>query len=431
MSIYRRQFLKYLASSGLGLTMPVSLTRAQTASPDRFWVLVNAGGGWDPTYFIDPKGDVPRGDGRGPVNRYPASAIAEAGNIRYPTAYPGNINAPDANSPGHFANFFPRHAERLLVVNGIDTQTNNHDAGSRFIWSGKIEAGYPSFGALAAAASAPSEPLAYISNGGFDNTAGLVAPARIGSGSVFHQLAFPNADRPHDIPEKHYPYFEESVYERIEMARQARLERQRSAESLPLKRRQLNELFMARTGDNNLNRLVSLLPDRLSNGIEGQAEVAVAAFSAGIAVAANMHIGGFDTHGNHDQNHANRLTQLLAGVDHLWNQIEEAGLQGKVTVLIASDFGRTPFYNDGNGKDHWNVTSMMAMGASIRGNRVVGSTDAHVEALPINPQTLEYDPNGVILTPEHIHVALREVAGISWDLRNSYGIPENYINLFS
>jgi uncharacterized protein (DUF1501 family) len=157
----------------------------------------------------------------------------------------------------------------------------------------------------------------------------------------------------------------------------------------------------------------------------------VAAFSAGIAVSANMHIGGFDTHGSHDQNQLRRLSQLLEGVDHLWNQIESANLQDRVTVLVGSDFGRTPFYNDGRGKDHWNVTSMMAMGAGVRGNRVVGGTNAHVEALKINPLTLALDPNGVTITPEHIHVALRQMAGIGPDLSGRFGIAENYINLFS
>ena len=427
--MYRRQFLKYLGASGLSLTMPVGL--AQDLSPNRFWVLVNAGGGWDPTYFIDPKGDRPRLDGRGPVNSYSVSAITSAGNIPFPNAYPEDIGQPDANSPGHFANFFPKHADHLLVINGIDTQTNNHDAGSRFIWSGKIEEGYPSFGALAAAATAPGEPLAYISNGGYDNTASLVAPARIGEGEVFQQLAFPNAARPWEEEDNRSEYFEPSIYAEIQAARDARLQRLLQTSSLPLTQQQLGEVMMSRTGDNNLNRLVRLLPERVSNGLSGQAEVAVAAFASGIAVSANMHIGGFDTHGNHDQNHANRLTQLLEGVDHLWDVIVENGLEDRVTVLVGSDFGRTPFYNDGNGKDHWNVTSMMAMGAGVRGNRVIGGTDDHVEALAINPQTLERDPNGVILTPEHIHVALRRMAGVNSDLLGQFGITESYIDLFS
>jgi uncharacterized protein (DUF1501 family) len=204
-----------------------------------------------------------------------------------------------------------------------------------------------------------------------------------------------------------------------------------AANSLPLRQQQFSEIKQSRTGDNNLNRLVNLLPDRISNGLAGQAEVATAAFASGVAVSANLNMGGFDTHGNHDQNHANRLDQLLTGIDHLWQQIESYNLQDRVTVLVGSDFGRTPFYNDGNGKDHWNVTSMMALGAGVRGNRVIGGTDDHVEALKINPQSLAIDPNGITLTPEHIHVALRQMAAVNSDLIGRFGIPEAYLNLFT
>ena len=71
----RRKFLKYLSTSGLGLTLPIYGNGSMAAEPQRFWVLINAGGGWDPTYFIDPKGDRPRLDGRGPVNNYSVNAI--------------------------------------------------------------------------------------------------------------------------------------------------------------------------------------------------------------------------------------------------------------------------------------------------------------------------------------------------------------------
>ena len=429
--MYRRQFLKYLGSSGLGLLLPQQSLYAQQSAPDRFWISINAGGGWDPTYFVDPKGNRDRLDGRGPVNRYSVNAIRSAGNIRFPGSYPEGIEPPDANSPGHFANFFPKHSSRLLVINGIDTQTNNHDSGSRYVWSGKIESGYPSFAALAAATSAPEQPLAYISNGGYDNTASLVAPARIGGGEVFQQLAYPNASRPGEEAGNQREYFAPSIYAEIEQARRARMQRLKTRTTLPLKKNQLDELIMSRVGDNNLNRLVSLLPDRVSGGLEGQAEVAAAAFASGIAVSANMHMGGFDTHGNHDQNHSRRLTELLEGIDHLWNQIELNNLQDKVTVVVGSDFGRTPFYNDNQGKDHWNVTSIMAMGAGVRGNRVIGGTDDHVEALKINPQTLQLDSNGITLTPEHIHLALRRMAGVSAELRSQFGISGTELNLFS
>jgi uncharacterized protein (DUF1501 family) len=86
-----------------------------------------------------------------------------------------------------------------------------------------------------------------------------------------------------------------------------------------------------------------------------------------------------------------------------------------VVLVVGSDFGRTPGYNDGNGKDHWPITSMMALGAGIRGNRVVGGTDDRHRALKVNPTTLLPDDGGIVLRPEHVHRALRRLAGIDQD----------------
>jgi len=429
--IDRRSILKLIGGTCFTAGMPMTITPAMAADPDRFWVMVNAGGGWDPTLFIDPKGDAPRADGRGPVNNFPNSVIKTAGNILYAGGYAEGAEEPEAGSAGHLENFFQKHSSRLLVINGIDTQTNNHDAGSRFIWSGKIETGYPSFGALVAASTAPEQPLSFISNGGYDFTASLVAPARVAGSSTFQQLAYPNAGSPQNEPEKRNPYFNDAVYEKIEAARTARLGRLIRRSTLPLETRQLEQLQTVRSEENNLNRLVDALPERVSNGLAGQAEIAVASFTSGLAVSANLSMGGFDTHGNHDRDHGRRLTELLAGIDHLWEQIEASGLQNKVTVVVGSDFGRTPFYNSNRGKDHWNVTSVMAMGAGVRGNRVIGGTDANFEALTINPQTLKPDPDGIILTPEHLHLALRDLAGVQSDLGLQFGIQAPLLSLFS
>lgn len=427
----RRKFLHYLNATGMSLTLPWNPALAQQSSPGRFFVSVNASGGWDPTSLIDPKGNAPRGDGRGPVNNYSASAIRNIGNIRFLGDYPPEVEVPASDSPGLLGNFFQRHASRLMVINGIDTETNNHDAGSRYVWSGKIEEGYPSFTALAAASIAPGEPLAFISNGGYDHTAALVAPARIGGGDVFQQLAFPNAGRPQYDAEDKAPFFTDAIYADIENARAQRLNRLRAQTSLPLQKRQIDELLLARSGDNNLNQLVRLLPERTSSGLSGQAEIAIAAFASGVAISANLNLGGFDTHGNHDFNQHRRLTELLIGIDHLWEEIERANLQDRVTVMVGSDFGRTPFYNANRGKDHWNITSMLFMGAGIPGNRVVGATDSHFDALKLNPQTLAPDANGIVLTPKHIHLALRQLAGVPADLKGRFGISESFVNLFA
>jgi len=47
--IDRRSLLKLMGGSCLTAGLPMSLTPAFGADPNRFRVTVNAGGGWDPT----------------------------------------------------------------------------------------------------------------------------------------------------------------------------------------------------------------------------------------------------------------------------------------------------------------------------------------------------------------------------------------------
>ena len=426
----RRAFLRTVAGLGMAGVLPMSLIRpAFGATAERFLITVSASGGWDPTSLIDPKGDAPRADGLGPVNNFSASEIKTAGNLVY-APYSNIIQAPSTESAGHFDNFFAKHSNRLLVINGIDTQTNGHDSGRRFVWSGKLEQGYPSVAALAAAPYA-DQPMAFISNGGYDFTASLVAPVRTAGANTFSQLAYPNSMFPEDEELQPLSYFGSASYDLVQQAREQRLTRLRVAESLPKRQLQMDQLATVRNTEVELESLLAFLPDEVSEGLQGQAEVAIAAFASGLAVSANLNAGGFDTHGNHDVDQTDSLTQLLEGLDHLWEQIELQGLQDMVTVVVGSDFGRTPFYNDGDGKDHWNITSIMSMGAGITGNRVIGETNANFEALKLNPDTLEADSNGIIVTPQHVHRALRDFLGVSDDLDSLFPIGVEKLDLFS
>ena len=82
--------------------------------------------------------------------------------------------------------------------------------------------------------------------------------------------------------------------------------------------------------------------------------------------------------------------------------------QGNTTIIWT--------YNDGNGKDHWSIGSIMFLGPGIKGNRVIGKTDGGQFLTPIDPKTLaleEDEAKGVRVRPEHIHLALRQFAGIT------------------
>jgi uncharacterized protein (DUF1501 family) len=303
-------------------------------------------------------------------------------------------------------------------------------SGRRFVWSGKLEEGYPTVAALAAAPFA-EQPMAFISNGGYDFTASLVAPVRTAGAKTFSQLAFPNSQFPENENLKDLSYFGDASYAAIQQARAERLTRLRMQESLPKRMAQMEQLETVRSSDVQLEVLLDFLPDEVSSGLKGQAEIALAAFASGLAVSANLSASGFDTHGDHDVDQTSSLVDLLDGIDHLWGQIEAHGLEDKVTVIIGSDFGRTPFYNSGDGKDHWNITSIMAMGAGITGNRVIGETNENFEAMKLKPDTLAADSDGIIVTPQHVHRSLRDILGVQSDLDSPFPIAVESLDLFS
>lgn len=401
----RREFLKLASMAGLGVVAAGSLSRdAAAADPysGPFWVHVHAGGGWDPTSLCDPKGasSVEEQSTRDAMNRsYLAADIETAGNIRY---------APVGNN----AAFFQKHYSKLLVINGIDTGTNSHDAGVRNTWCGTLREGKPGFAALVAGVYGGSLPMGFISNGGYDTSANVVAVTRVPDTGLLRRLAYPNIIDPG--AEKQERYHTEATMQRILEARHERHEAKLAAQRLPQIRQAMSTLYTSRVGQNELKQLIQYLPEQFERAtLRRQAQLALAAYRAGICVSANLALGGFDTHGNHDDSHIPRLDQLCDGVDFLLTAAEEQGIADRVVVIVGSDFGRTPGYNQGNGKDHWNISSMMLAGPGIPGNRVIGVTDERHNPLDLDPVTLEPKEGGIRIKPGHIHKALRKLAGIA------------------
>lgn len=401
----RRTFLKIAGFAGLtvaGSALPSPL-RAQQLHDGPFWITIHASGGWDPTLLCDPKGR--RGeDDPNPVNTYDRLDIEEVGPFRI------------APVEGHRA-FFERFRNDLLVINGVDNQTVSHSLGTQTTWSGLTDPDVPAFTALVAATSEPRPNLAFLSNGGYDQTSGLVAPTRLPDVGAVNRLAFPDRLDPNN-PESNL--HAEGTLARIQAARAARHERKLGSSTLPRVSRAMSVLHDARTGENELTRLREHLPEALDGGgnpLVRQAQVAIACFKAGITVSANLARGGFDTHGNHDQQHIPRMQSIVEGVGFIMDEAARQGIADKVIVVVGSDFARTPWYNDGNGKDHWSITSMMMMGPGIRGGRVIGGTDELQSPRTVDPGTLQLSEAGVRIRPADINANLRKLAGFEADPR--------------
>ena len=400
----RRTFLKALlgvAAMAPGFRLP--LVHAQDGYSGKLLVFVQADGGWDPTSFCDPKVNTP---GERVINHWAEyDEIRQVGNLVY---------APFANNQ----TFFEKYHRMTLVINGVDAQTNAHTVGIVHNWSGRNSEGYPTLGALVAAHFAPALPVGYLSFGGFSNTSGLTRFTRIDDPRLLREIASPIADMGN--------FISDADWEAMGRHRAATVARLASAPDLLPGDEAHLEFYRSAFGTEGLKAYADAIPpeDDLEQPQEAednhstlrrQAQLTVLAFKTGVAVSADLYLGGFDTHTNHDPLHEWLIGNLTEGVDYLWDYAEEHGVADRMVVVIGSDFGRTQHYNSVNGKDHWPIGSYVVMEKNQTWTgRAVGETDGLHFAQKINPETLlRDDDQGTIIYPKHVHKALREYLGIS------------------
>lgn len=397
----RREFTKLLSTAGLGIAAPWSLQSASAAEPYNgpFYISLAAIGGWDVTSFCDPKANM---TGERPINTWAdTSEIQQIGNINY---------APVANNQA----FFERFYQDMLVINGIDTQTNSHDDGRRHTWSGRIGFGYPSFGAIASSVIAPDLPLSLVHANGYSETAGITRFSRLQNPDLISNLV---NDSSVQVDNETYALFAANEIDLINQYQNERLERLMASNTLlPRQENGMNNLFLANSTRGDLDAFADLLPDTFEADNDFRAaELALLAYQSGLCVAAQLGFNGFDTHQTHDEDHFEPLAKLTDLVAFIFDTAEAAGFADKIVLTMSSDFGRTPYYNAGEGKDHWPIGSAIIIqeGASW-GNRVVGATDEGHNAFSINPSTLAVDnsANGVRLEPKHLQQAMRQLGGL-------------------
>lgn len=423
----RRQFLKLCSLAGLGVAFPYTgpMTRrglaeevgqaedAGYAGP--YYMVFNASGGWDTTYLMDPKGT-------GGINRlYQQGDILTHGAHRYaPTAK--HIEGGMSNE-----DFFTQLGDELLVLNGLDYSVNNHSPGARYMATGKLDSmAYPTFAALVAACQGPTCPIAYLTFGNYSATGNLVAMSRIPYLPSLQRVA--NADSVEGNTKA--PYHDRFALDRIEQTLAEQNRAHAAQARLPRLERAENMLYAAQVHSKALARVTPHIPKEIpKQRLAQQAEIALASFKAGVCVSANLTIGQFDSHANNDADQMRLIPEFLDGVAYVLRRAEELRIREQLVIILQSEMGRTPNYNQGNGKDHWSIGSIMFLGKGIGGNRVIGATDEKQFHVPIDPATLACDTEkGVRVRPEHIHAALRELAGIAdhpYSKKFPLGVPEN------
>ena len=408
----RRTLLKGLLTGSAGVAVSgfrLPLVRASDYR-GKFFVFVQADGGWDPTSFCDPKANTP---GEPVINHWAErNEIRQAGNIPY---------APFARNQA----FFEKYHRRMLVINGVDAQTNSHTVGVMHNWSGRNSEGYPTTTALLAAHYASNLPVSYLSFGGFSATSGIARFTRIDDAHLLRDIAKPETAHGGGM-------FSEEDWAEMESFRDAAAERLVSTPNLLPGDVRHRGFYRSAFATEGLKAYADAIPPEdeleqqegyegpgghLSSTLRHQAQLTVLAFKTGVAVSADLWLGEFDTHVYHDPLHEWLLGNLTDSVDYLWEYAERHGVADRLVVVMGSDFGRTNFYNTDDaraGKDHWPIGSFVVMEKNRPWTgRAVGETDALHFAQRINPRTLRRDDsNGTIIYPKHVHKALRRYLGI-------------------
>jgi uncharacterized protein (DUF1501 family) len=434
----RRELLKAMAAAGM---MPASglLSSQAHAEVTRYegpvYIVLFAEGGWDVTSLCDPKDGLIRPPGTSSDVRI--NTWSETQSIQ--TAH-GIDYAPFASNSDLFTN----HGSKMMVINGLDSQTNAHSASVRHVFSGRFADGYPAVTALAAAQHGAGLPLAFLSNGAYRETAGLTNFTLMQDPNSLGNLI--NANTP---PWGATQYHRPEHMTTMQAYQQARIDRLQARQGLTQRIKNASEFMeSSAAGRDQLTSLNEFMPEELASttDVDGnwfpllrQIQLALVSAASGLTVAADVVHWGFDTHANHDNDQALALRNLATGIDYLWTEAAamdatySTNLVDRLRVVVASDFSRTPWYNDGNGKDHWPIGSAILMQNSGFSQPVVGATTATHDALGLNSSlAVQPEGSGTIITPAHFQRLLRHWSGTDTsDYASLFGLDDAGLDLRS
>lgn len=85
-----------------------------------------------------------------------------------------------------------------------------------------------------------------------------------------------------------------------------------------------------------------------------------------------VELGGFDTHAEQVDTHANLMNSLSKNITAFYNDLEDGGIDDRVLGMTFSEFGRRIYQNGSQGTDHGAAAPLMLFGKGLNGNGTTG-----------------------------------------------------------
>jgi len=399
----RRSFLHATAAATAATVLPGTTRSAEGDTPCRV-ILVNAGGGWDISYALDPKPGLSTVDS-------PVGEIVDFDGL----PIFAHETRPNVTS------FFESFASRSCLLHGIGMRSISHITCGQKIYTGRSSANAPDAAAIVGHELGRELPLPYLVLGGVAFSGSLgVSTGRVGSINQINALLPPGDFFP-DAPGFEHERYEATSSEEglIQQFLDRRAEREAATRGATgYNARRVSDFRVSLLKSDAIRNQSGAFGEfAFAFTLQDQADFAVRALSEDLSWTIGLDSRlDWDTHGYNDIQ-GPLHEELFAGLSYLAERLEStpgsAGntLLDETLVVVMSEMSRTPLLNASGGKDHWPTTSMLMFGGPARGGHVIGASNDLVESELIDIDSGELDPNGVLLEPRHILSGIVDASG--------------------
>jgi uncharacterized protein (DUF1501 family) len=440
-SLGRRSLLRAAASfAGASLLGGIPLRAfaqaAQLKPVDRAFIFVYLRGGWDQLLALDPKDPTVFSQERISQTRIdPGYYLLSAPFPQRPITPVQRLGGPVSNIQfGPAIGKLQDHYDKMCVVRGINMTTLSHDEGYLYFMTGKRPNGNAARGSSTAteivAQMVPAVPIPSIAYGvhSYNDRLPAFATALRFYNANDLLLAISPSKSVMDAETEQIlrdfrtpaPGPDVALYDSRGMVSAYRSSQQQIQAVLA---QALDRKFRFELPENAEVRARYGLP---SGGPyespAGRVALAATAIKTGVSQCISLQITtGLDTHVGPQQTHAELLKTSFDAIGDLVTDLRTSphpsggSFLDHTTVLVYSEFGRTPTMNYQMGRDHHLCNSCALIGAGVKHNLVVGAS-GNIAMAPgrIDLRNGAIDPNGENILPEHIIATILASANLDY-----------------
>jgi uncharacterized protein (DUF1501 family) len=444
----RRNFLQIVGIAGGVVALRqvashIPLARADGSSGTQLFLLAYMEGGWDQLLALDPRDATDARFRDDAARKQGGSGICPA----YELVTEPETKALLAKNPTGVQKFgtltfgpavplsLAMHYADLSIVRGLSMDTLTHEVGRRYLMTGKFPRGLAASGSsitsLVASESDGSAVLPNLAVNTESYAEGLpsfASATKVANASemagIFRPFGKPISAASGDAIEAFQAADDTCAQHELDGLGMITTTKQMTAKARSLSKSDASlfqfQLTSPPAAVQKLFDAMGIVTAADLAGPRGRAAVAAQALATGFSRAVSVQLSsGLDDHTDWDTDHApnlrggldalGRLIQVLKNTPHK----EGGSVWSKTTLLLFSDFARTPLLNTRTGRDHHLASSVMVAGPKIAGNRVVGATsDLQMGVQPIDLASGKVDPKGVVVHPQDVHATLLTSMGL-------------------